>query len=94
MTIISDPLQKILELNGYYFDWNVGIDHSKQLGVSAQEVRKVLPEIVSEGSDGYLSVDYGKLSPVIIEAIKMQQKEIEDLKSTIERLEKMIQELK
>jgi hypothetical protein len=51
-----------------------------QLGVIAQDVEKVLPELVHTDADGLKSVDYVKIIPLLIEAIKDQQKQIEDLK--------------
>ena len=46
-----------------------------------------MPEVVSEGSDGTLSVDYGRFSVVLLEAIKEQQREIKELKAAIEKLQ-------
>ena len=57
------------------------------LFVIAQEVEEVLPEVVSEDNEGYKSVDYSKLTPLLIEAIKAQQAQIEELKERIETLE-------
>ena len=64
------------------------------MGLSAQDVEKVLPEIVSKGNDGYLSVEYGKLAPILIEAIKEQQKQIESAKEDNKQLKSEIDELK
>lgn len=70
------------------------------IGLIAQEVKAVLPQVVSRGSDGYLSVDYGRLTPVLVEAIKEQQSQVEalecenaKLKSRLERLETMMASL-
>jgi hypothetical protein len=94
---IIDPLGIIASLKGFYFNWNLGTDKSRQLGLSAQDVVKVLPEIVSEGTDGYLSVEYSKLTPVLIEAVKEQQKiiekqdaEIQSLKYRLNQIEVML----
>ena len=57
-----------------------GIDKSRQIGVVAQEVQKIIPEIINVDTEGYMSVDYSKMAPLFIEAIKAQQKQIEDLK--------------
>ena len=51
-----------------------------QVGVSAQEVEKVLPEAVIEKEDGYKGVKYDKLVPLLIESIKELKAEIEELK--------------
>jgi hypothetical protein len=91
---IIDPLRIISSLRGFYFNWNVGTDKSRQLGLSAQDVEKVLPEIVSKGNDGYLSIEYSKLTPVLIEAIKDQQKQITGQQQQIESQQKEINGLK
>jgi hypothetical protein len=90
---IPNALAKVLALNGYYFVENakakeLGYDNdSRQVGVSAQEVEAVLPEVVAsapinnniEGAD-YKTVHYEKLVPLLIEAIKEMNKQIEELK--------------
>ncbi|MBR6083158.1 MAG: tail fiber domain-containing protein, partial [Salinivirgaceae bacterium] len=68
------------ELN-YDFEAN-----KKQVGVIAQEVEEIMPELVSTDMNGYKSVDYTKLTPVLIEAIKEQQKQIDELKRLVEEL--------
>jgi hypothetical protein len=91
---IIDPLGIISSLRGFYYNWNIGTDKSRQLGLSAQDVEKVLPEIVSEGSDGYLSVEYSKLTPVLIEAIKEQQQQIESTKQENQQLKSELEVIK
>jgi hypothetical protein len=73
---IENPLSIIDSLNGYYYFWKSDADKSRQIGVIAQEVEKVLPEIVKQDKKGIKSVDYEKLTAVLIEAVKEQQKEI------------------
>jgi hypothetical protein len=95
---IPDALDKVLQLNGYYFTENVkakelGYTNDRlQVGVSAQEVEKVLPEIVTTApiSDEYKTIWYDKLTPLLIEAIKdlkiiidKQQAQIDDLQSKL-----------
>jgi hypothetical protein len=87
---LTGAIDKIELLNGYYFNWNQGADKKKQIGVIAQEVEKVVPEVVSEGSDGYKSVEYSKLAPLFIEAFKEQQAKIKQLESQIDELQKRI----
>ncbi|MBA4322616.1 MAG: hypothetical protein C0408_07350 [Odoribacter sp.] len=57
-----------------------------QLGVIAQDVEKILPELVQTDADGLKSVDYIKMIPLLIEAIKDQQKQIEELKTMVNAL--------
>jgi hypothetical protein len=90
---IPNALSKVQALNGYYFTENskakeLGYNNNKmQVGVSAQEVESVLPEVVTnapindnfEGAD-YRTVYYDKLVPLLIEAIKELKAEVDELK--------------
>ena len=87
--LIDNPLKKLSLINGYYYDWKAGKDKSLQVGVIAQEIEAVLPEIVSTDSEGYKSVDYSKLTALLIEVNKAQQKEIDVLKSKLSEMEKL-----
>ena len=62
------------------------VPDGQQSGVIAQDVEKVLPELVHTDADGLKSVDYVKMIPVLIEAIKEQQEEITKLKLQVEQL--------
>ena len=74
----------INQLNGYTYYWkDSDRDHDLQSGVLAQEVRQVLPHLVKEDDNGLLSVNYSGLIPVLIEAIKEQQKRIDELEKRI-----------
>jgi hypothetical protein len=77
LSVIEHPLKKINQVSGYYYYWKEGADKSRKVGVVAQEIEKVLPEIVSTDSEGIKSVDYSKLTPLLIEAIKAQQEQID-----------------
>ncbi|SVE44605.1 uncharacterized protein METZ01_LOCUS497459, partial [marine metagenome] len=87
---IEDPIAKIRKLTGYTFTWNELQDSyiGEDVGVVAQEVNEVLPEVVTERDDGYLAVKYEKMIPLLIEAMKEQQDQIDDLKQQIEELRK------
>ena len=80
---IDNALDKVCSLSGNTFEWNE-ISHrptgKKDIGVIAQEVEKVFPEIVDTRDSGYKAVDYQKLSAVLIEAVKELKTEIEELK--------------
>ena len=68
--------------------------NSRQIGIIAQEVETVFPELVGTGADGYKTFAYDRLGPILIEAIKEQQKEIDSLKSDVSNLKKEIEIIK
>lgn len=76
---IDNPLEKVLSIRGVNFEWRE--NHRQSAGVIAQEVEKVLPELV-EG-DKTKTVNYNGLIGVLVEAIKEQQKQIEELKRKV-----------
>jgi len=87
---IKNPVDKVCALNGFYFKQNEKGNEitpqyadKMQVGVSAQEIKSVLPEVVVENAieDQYDSVHYDKVVPLLIEAIKELKSEIESLKS-------------
>ena len=91
---IENALDKVLSLNGFYYEANetaqsLGYHVKREVGVSAQEVQNILPEIVVPApiSDKYLTVHYERLVPLLIEAMKEQQKQIEDLSEKIVSLQ-------
>ena len=73
---IVSALSKVNQLNGLYYYWNQEqypnkeFSNEKQIGVIAQEVEVLFPEMVFTDSEGYKSVDYSRLTPVLIEAVK------------------------
>jgi len=78
-------LKKLLCLRGVKYEWNDTMyaltgESGTEYGVIAQEVQKEFPEMVYEGSDGYLEVKYIQLIPVMIEAIRELKNEIDSLK--------------
>jgi len=83
---IPGALDKLEGLSGYYYKWNSGADQTRQVGLIAQEVEKVLPEIVSTDNNGYKSVDYGKMNALLLQAIKEQQILIMQLQQKVESL--------
>lgn len=76
---IEDPISKVLEINGVSFDWKESGKAS--IGVIAQEVEKVLPELVSDQETK--TVNYNGLIGLLIEAVKDQQTQINELKKQI-----------
>lgn len=91
--IINNSQEKLNKINGYYYFWKTGKDRSRQLGVLAQEIESVLPEIVSSKNGGYKSVDYSKLTVLLIEVVKSQQKRINVLENYNKKVIKQIENL-
>ena len=80
---ITNPIDKVKSLTGYTFTWNdkhEQFNGNNDIGVVAQEVEKVLPEIVDTRDNGYKAVKYEKMVALLIEAVKDQQKQIDELK--------------
>ena len=85
---IKNALDNITHLRGITFRWKDNEeDTGEHLGVIAQEVESVFPEVVSTDDKGYKSVDYSKLTAPLIEAVKELKAENEALKARIEALE-------
>jgi hypothetical protein len=80
--LIQNPIDKLNRLNGYEFDWNGNQEHfiGHDVGVAAQEVQEVYPEIVTTMNNGFLGVKYEKLVPLLIESVKELKREIDELK--------------
>jgi hypothetical protein len=92
---LENSLDKIIKLQGVSFTWKENTDASKlteikdDLGFIAQEVEKVLPELVRKNKDnGLLSLRDKGIMPLLVEAIKEQQIQIEELKTIINGLTK------
>ncbi|MDG2288026.1 MAG: tail fiber domain-containing protein [Candidatus Marinimicrobia bacterium] len=84
---VENALDKVLKLRGVNYYWkkmdfpNKKFDDKLELGLIAQEVELVIPEIVGESADGYKAVEYQKLVALLIEAIKEQQTIIDGQKT-------------
>jgi hypothetical protein len=90
---IGDALHKISQLRGVSFDWiEPSRGGGRQIGVIAQEVEDVFPEVVHTDGQGYKSVEYNKLVAPLIEAVKELKAENKALKERIARLEDMLSE--
>jgi Chaperone of endosialidase len=100
---LSDLLNKAKLLEPVEYDWNKeeypdkNFSDGKQLGLIAQNVEEIFPEIVATDKDGYKSIDYSKLSVILLQAMKEQQNvidkqadEISDMKSDIEEIKSML----
>lgn len=90
---IMDPLSILGSVDGVRYNFRVNefpdrkFSEERQLGVIAQQVEKVLPEIVSEDKDGYKRVSYQELIPVLIESIKQLERKNRILEKSLKKLE-------
>jgi hypothetical protein len=84
-----------MNLRGVYFNWDTEHGGQHDVGMVAEEVGKVLPEIVryEENGTDATGMDYGKLTPLLIEAVKALKTENESLKQRIEALEAKMQQV-
>lgn len=80
---ILNPIEKVKELNGYTFN-RIG-QQKRSVGLMAQEVEKVLPEAVMKNRDGIKSLAYGNLIALLVETVKEQQKQIDELRKNIDK---------
>jgi len=92
---INDPLGKVLSLRGVYFNWDAEHGGEHDVGMIAEEVGEVLPEIVQYEENGIdaSGMDYSKLTPLLVEAVKELKGENDRLKERLEVLERTIHEL-
>lgn len=91
ITPVSGALGKVAAINGVSYKWKdaaaKGLPATTQLGLIAQDVEKVAPELVSDTADGYKSLNYNGMSALFVEAIKELKAENETLKARIKALE-------
>ena len=84
---IGSAVEKVGQLTGYTFDWipmeGIHVHSGHDIGVIAQEVEKVFPEVVANRENGYKAVKYEKLVSVLIEGIKELKQEVETLKAKV-----------
>jgi hypothetical protein len=85
---IKDALQTIISLRGVTYTRNDSEDKSRKVGVIAQEVLPILPEVVQQDIEGKYNVAYGNIVGVLIEAIKEQQQQIDELKYLLQTINK------
>jgi hypothetical protein len=98
--VLAEPLRKILRLQGKSYEFKneqfaaEKFPEGRVTGVIAQEIEKVLPELVATRGDGYKGVAYEEIVPVLIEAVKEQQKTIDSQRKEIAEIRIMVQGMK
>ena len=94
---IKGALNKIKLLDGVNYYWKIDefpekqFTDEKQVGLIAQELEKIYPELVHTDVNGYKTVDYSHITPILIEAIKEQQAIIDELKNNVDVLSAKIE---
>jgi hypothetical protein len=91
---IDQSLDKIIQLQGIYFDWDAEHGGGHDVGMIAEEVGQVLPEIVQYEENGIdaTGMDYSKLTPLLVEAVKELKAENESLKKRLDAVERTIRQ--
>ena len=92
---VTDALDKVAQLNGIYYDWlhtnpNYDFAGTQQIGFIAQDVQAVIPEVVHVDTNGFYTLDYGRIVPVLAEAIKEQQQIIVVQQNSIDSLNSVV----
>jgi len=84
---IDNALERVMQLRGYHFRWKPEYGGTEDVGFLAEEVARVVPEVVSYEPDGQVAgMDYSRLTALLVEALKQQQREIAELRSLVEQL--------
>ena len=96
---LQSSLEKVLNLQGVNYDWRIdefpskNFNEGQQIGFIAQEIEEVLPLVVQTDDEGYKSVDYSRLTPVLVEAVKEQQAIIDAQQAEINALQSQLASL-
>jgi len=80
-------LEDVLKMRGVEFNWKEKLNGKHDIGFIAQEVKEIVPELVSEvdglnGEDSHLAVDYTKVVPILVESIKELKKELDGIRNS------------
>jgi hypothetical protein len=96
---VTGALDKVIRMQGVKYNWRysefpqLNFPEGEQIGVIAQDIEKIVPQVVYTDPDGYKSVSYEKLVPVLIEAIKEQQDLIKSQQDQIDELKTFVNHL-
>lgn len=87
---IEVGFDKLAEIPKVYYTWKTDADNKQQIGTSAQKLKEIYPELVSENEDGKMAVSYEKLSIIALAAVDKLHKENEELKDRLKRIEEKL----
>ncbi len=91
---LLDSLDKVRQLQGVSYLLDSDAEQKTQVGFIAQEMEQVVPEVVHEGRDGFLSIAYGQLTPLLVESVKTIDSRVEGMDSRVENMDIKFNELK
>ncbi len=100
ITTIENPLQKLMQIKGVNYYWktnefpDMNFSDKLQTGFIAQDLEKIFPEMVFTDERSYKSIDYSRLTPLLVETIKEQQKQIDEIITRLKDLEKLLKKNK
>jgi hypothetical protein len=83
---VEDAIDRVQKMRGVFYNRTDSDDKKRKVGVIAQEMMEVLPEVVNQDNDGMYNVSYGNIVGVLIEAIKEQQLQIEKLQNKLDNV--------
>ncbi len=96
ITSLSNPLKKLMQINAVRYNWkteefpNMNFNDKLQTGFIAQDLEKIFPEMVFTDEAGYKSIDYSRLTPLLVETIKEQQKQITLISKRLTEIENLL----
>ena len=96
---LQNLLPEVMKLQGIKYDWRtdeypkMNFDKTRQIGLIAQDVEKIFPELVKTNNDGYKAISYEKLTVVLLEGMKEQQQQIESQQKQIDDLKELVVQL-
>jgi len=99
ISTLTNAIEKLSQMRGVRFNWRQDeypecrFSDKSQVGFVAQELVEVVPEVVSQDNSGYYNIDYSKVTPLLVEAIKEQQRQIERQRNLIEDLSNRLKQL-
>jgi len=93
---LTGATEKLMQINAVRYNWrreefpNMGFNDKLQTGFIAQELEKIFPEMVFTDDAGYKSIDYSRLTPLLVETIREQQTQIAEIKKRLNEIEKIL----
>ncbi|MFC1476114.1 tail fiber domain-containing protein [Candidatus Zixiibacteriota bacterium] len=96
---LENGLDKVSRLRGVSFTWKCEdfpehkFSNRRKLGFIAQELRDVLPDVVMQNDDGYYSVDYGRITPILVEAVKDLKAQNDEMKTRMAQMQRQLQKI-